>query len=198
MTFNLSLVGKNEQTSEVKASKQTQVKQDSETGKNEQEKVTSGGIPIDKKQAPVLVLDGPLGHYYTELLNATLTNESMGAIVSAAMEDTSDEYQGELGKVSVTPMGPITDALDTGVGYVYVTDSKSITPSNSRDITDKLISMKTKNPNRPVGLAAFVKSEMTPTMESMYRCLSAAGIECRFLPSGFERMVNVMIKGTKP
>lgn len=193
MSFNLSLVSTPPQ-GEVKTSVDLPSKVNPDTGAVEKDTVTEGGITIDKAKAPQLVLDGPLGHMYTELLNRELSLESMGAVVAAA-KDSEEEIEQAPGKVAMTPTGPIREQADPSAGYIFVTDGDTLKPSDRNDISVQLLKQRREHPDMPVGLAMLSSGNPSPTLESLTRCMEAAGVRITYLKSGLTSMARSMVKG---
>lgn len=73
----------------------------------------------DKKKEAVVVMDGPLGHIYTQALNLALAKEDTGTMFSIVRKI------GEAGRVQAT--ADFDPALVTADGtYVYAVDDKNL------------------------------------------------------------------------
>lgn len=196
MSFNLSMVAAAAPQGEVKASPQANLVKDPKDGEMKPQTVTDGGITIDKSKAPEIRLDGPVGYMYTELLNRELSNESMAAVVHAAM-DAQQEDPATPGKVAMTPNGPVVERANPNAGYVFVTKGDDLQPADVMPIMDKVLNARRLNPDMPVGVAMITDGRPSATMESLSRCLAPSGIQVTYLESGLTDMVRRMAKAGK-
>lgn len=195
-TFDLSLAMTPETQSDVKASETYQKKIDSETMKPVEQKITESGITVDKSTAPKLAIGGPLGNYYTQLLNQNLTTESMGAIAQegmVAVDATSEFSQANSGKVVVNEQGATIDTTGAA-GYIFVTSAISLDKSRAYAVADKLLSMRASNPSRSIGLG-LIGGHQHPVTESLVKAMGAADIPIAFYQTDVLKMACRMLKG---
>ena len=185
-----------ETQSSVKASETYQKKIDDETKKPVEQTITDSAITVDKSTAPKLAIGGPLGNYYTQLLNQNLTIESMGAIAQegmVAVDATSEFSMANSGKVVVTEQGATIDTSGA-MGYIFVTTAKSLDKSQAYAIADKLLNLRASNPSRPIGLG-LIGGEYLPVTESLVKAMKPAGIQVAFYQTDVLTMACRMLKG---
>lgn len=191
-TFDLSLAAPIKAEGDVKASKDYPVHKDPETGEKTLEKTTDGGITIDKSKAPVLKLDGPMGHYYTELLNKELSLESMSAIAAMSSIEEQDEGNELSGKVTVDTQGARIE--DNGnEGYIYVVNADTLESKDLRAISDNFLKKRLENPKRQLGIAMVSEGNPSPTLESLTNILQSADVRVTYSRQGVVRMAKEMI-----
>lgn len=192
MTFDLSLA-------EVKASKEYDKTVDGKTGEVKDKTVTDGGVRIDKSRAPKIIADGPLGYKYTELLNQTLTNENMSAIVAAAEdadEGVADRPVGETGLPTgyvAVGDGHVVNEIDTtDIGYVYVVDAGDVKTADMMQIASDVLSVKNQYPDRPIAVGVIDSGRVSDAGAQVVEALLKADIAVAVTQEGFLRMVKAM------
>lgn len=181
---------------DIQASTELEKKVNPDTGETKLETVTKGGVTIDKDIAPKLQLDGPIGHYYTEILNKELSLESMGAVIAASADAISAEEasnQLETGKVSMTSQGPVNDS-NTPEGYIYIIDGDTLESRALNELSSKFLDKRLKDPKAQLGIAMITKGKPSSTMESLTRCLSAADVRVTYFESGLIKMASDMLR----
>lgn len=194
-SFDLSLAVVKPTDSEVKASQQYTTKVDPKTDQPVRQTITDGGVTINKSMAPKLMLDGPLGYKYTELLNKTLSLESMSAIVAASdmsTEDTSN-INHDPGKLSITGQDMSIES-DPHAGYVYVVSADTLESRDIAEISSKLINQRLKSESKPIGLAMLTQGNPSPVIESLVGCIEHLGVTVTYTPEGLKSMISLMIK----
>jgi len=203
MTFNLSLAQKEVEDDPklVKASSELETRTDPITHKPYKVDVTEGGITIDKSKAPAIMLDGPLGHQYTEILNRVLSKESMGAIVAALSVEEDDAK----GPTSGTPTGFVDVSADgvakngehgTSQGYLYVADGTDLPSTELTRVMSRLIERKNENPNANVGVVLAAEGKLCHTAESLVKHATSLGVQVAIRPMAIGQMVVQMAKKT--
>lgn len=170
-TFNLSLAVKPTDSSEVKASKDHEVVKD-EKGQEHKQTTTAGGLDIDKSKSPVLKIDGPLGHMYTELLNKQLSLESMGAVIAAVdnidqIDAQTQEIMADTGKVSISNNQASIDQPHGELGYIYVLNADTLESKELYEVSKKLIDRRLNSTTTPIGLIAISEGSPSETLETL-------------------------------
>ena len=204
MSFNLSLAKDEvkDDPNQVKASTELQTRIDPMTQKPYKVDVTEGGITIDKSKAPAIMLDGPLGHQYTEILNRVLSKENMGAIVAALSAEEEDAK----GPTSGTPTGYVDVGMDgttqngehgTAQGYLYVADGEHLPSTELTRVMSRLIEKKNEDPNANLGVVLASEGRLCSTAESLVRHATSLGVKVAIRPSAVSQMVVDMARRTK-
>lgn len=191
-TFNLSLVASKAPVSDIQASPKLQTVENPKTGEMQEQTITKDGITIDKTIAPKLILDAPVGHTYTELLNKELSNESMGAIIAAADTDSvqTPEYTGN---VEVTPQGSSIETTTDNAGYIYIVEADTLESSALGEISSKFLDRRTRNPSQKLGLAMISDGKPTSTVESLTKIMNACGVPVTYTKEGLVSMASRML-----
>lgn len=193
-TFNLSMVASRTPPSDVQASPNPDTVTNPKTNEVEKQTITKDGIEIDKSVAPKLVLDAPVGHMYTEMLNKELSLESMGAIVAAAEADVVVDAPNEhTGTVAVGPQGATMDTGKDSNGYIYIVNADTLESQALGEIANKFLDRKTKTPDMKLGLAMISEGNPTATVESLTRIIKACGAEVTYSQSGLIDMAKRML-----
>lgn len=193
-TFNLSLVASKAPLSDVQATTKLETVTDPNTDQPVEQTITKDGITIDKSMAPRLVIDAPIGHMYTELLNKELSIESMGAIIAAAEDDSVRPTH--TGNVAIGSQGPLMETNDGNSGYIYIVDADTLESSALGEIASKFLDRKTANPSQKLGLAMISNGRPTSTVESLTRVVKGCGVDVAYTPEGLVTMACRML-GTK-
>lgn len=193
-TFDLSLVTGQTPQGDVRASAKYDVKPNPETGKPEEQKITESGMTIDKSTAPKLATSGPLGNFYTELLNQTLTVESMGAMVAAGEESIMAQGQtaAPTGKVTVSEQGASVDYTGSA-GYIYITKSDDLSKTQAFQVAEQLLKVRNKNPQLRMGLGLVTANTPSESLESLVRVARAADVEVTTTHTGVLAMAHSML-----
>lgn len=192
-TFDLSLAAPMQAEGDVKASRDYPVHKDPETEEKTLEKTTDGGITINKSKAPAIMLDGPMGHYYTELLNKELSLESMTAIAAMSSMDEQSEGEESSGKVTVDSQGAHIE--DTGSeGYIYIVNADTLEAKDLRTISDNFLKKRLEDPKRQLGIAMVSEGNPSPTLESLTNILQSADVKITYSRQGVVNMAKEMIQ----
>lgn len=192
-TFDLSLAAPVQAEGDVKASKDYPVHKDPETGEKTLEKTTDGGITIDKSKAPAIKLDGPMGHYYTELLNKELSMESMSAIAAMTSMDEQIESEESSGKITVDSQGAHIE--DTGSeGYIYIVNADTLEAKDLRTISDNFLKKRLEDHKRQLGIAMVSEGNPSPTLESLTNILQSVDVKITYSRQGVVNMAKEMIQ----
>lgn len=195
-SFDLSLAIPNRASGEVMASPKYDTKVNPKTEERVKQTVTEGGVTIDKSAAPKLMLDGPLGYKYTQLLDTELSVESMAAVVAAAGQasdgtDVDLAPSGVPGFVSMGSTGPVVED-DTDAGYIFIVAADSLESKDLGEISQNFIDKRLANPQRPLGLAMITDGKPTGTLESLYRVLTPMNVAITTMESGLYSMIAAM------
>lgn len=203
--FNLSLAHEQKAAEEAEKLKQLQANPnleqtvDPDTGEKKLVTHTDSGIDINKGKAPALVLQGPLGHMYTEELNRVLTKENLVATTQAYKQSE----QARVGSPSQNPTGYIetsdqgaTVELDVdGDGYLYVVDGETLTADGMMRATTAILDQQRQFPDKVVSLGLSAKGKLSHNAESLLNCMVKAGVKVAVSHSGIRDLGLAVARG---
>lgn len=171
---------------------------DPRTGEVISKDFTDDGTRVDKRQAPLLNLKGPMGHAYTQMLDDILTMESMSAVALAASEEevaASDVVSGSPTGYVATAQGGQSIAEQAGdEGYVYVVDT-NLTKEQADEAVLALMTQRNAHPNSDMGLAFVNSGIITPTAESLMNHANNMDVKISISKGGARNMITKMVRG---
>ena len=100
----------------------------------------NAGKPVE------VVINGPLGHVYTQALNLLLGKEDMAGTSMVSMDES--DHSEDSGMYVVTTGTPEVDETDKA--YVYVTDASGIDLNEMNRVLDDIDAFVNKNPDAQV------------------------------------------------
>lgn len=171
---------------------------DPKTGEIIEKDFTDDGTAVNKSKAPKLMLHGPMGHAYTQMLDEILTMESMSAIVAA----TNDDETVQANMVAGSPTGytatsdggqSIAEQVGDG-GYVYVLDSNIDAESGDKALTE-LMTQRNAHPNADMGLAFVHTGTLSHTAEALMNHANNMGMKIAISKNGTKNMITKMVRG---
>lgn len=177
---------KNEEQQEQPPSTQVEENNDKEIQKQLQSGESKKTEKLEKEEKPSknveIVLTGPLGHIYTQALNALLSKEDAGTMLKVFDEyESNDENSDE-------------NDYDDSKSYVYVADGSKLQQPDIVDAYNHILNFKNTYPKARIIVGLESEKGFSRASNTFDRCLTEMGVKVYYKRSSITDAISSIHK----